>query len=485
MERGGKEKKDNFQVAYDHVGIDRNEKEKESDSNLSKQDAAEIFEGFVFEQTRNVEPPPTEVMTPAAAEPSKPAIGLSVPDGGLEAWLQVLGAFVVMMATWGLVNSFGVYQTYYETELLRSSSSSEISWIGSLQGALLMIGGLASGPLFDAGYFRHLTATGLFLVIFGLFMTSLCQVYWQVLLAQGVCIGIGCGALFLPSAAILSQYFARRRALVLGIQSVGSPLGGIVFPIIFSRLQPRVGFGWATRVIACILLALAVVPLVFMHPNRNIAAGRAYRKRAFIDKTALRESPFLAFAGAGMFAFMGLYVPFFYLQLYALRYGIAREDLSAYLVTLLNAGSVFGRLLPNFLADHLGSLNMLVATTLGASILAFGWFGIRDLGGTIAFALLFGFLNGGVTSLPPSAIVSLTPDMARLGTRMGMVFTFVGSAVLVGTPIAGAILRDVEDDYRWKGLIAFSAVTLFLGSAGWALTQALHLKRAKEKGNEM
>lgn len=167
-----------------------------------------------------------------------------------------------MLASWGLINSFGVYQTYYETDLLRSSTSSDISWIGSLQGALLNMGGLVSGPLFDAGHFRALTISGSALVVLGLFMTSLCETYWQVLLAQGVAVGVGCGLLFLPSAAILSQYFARRRALALGLQSSGSPVGGIVFSILFSRLQPRIGFGWATRVLAFILLGLLVVPLV-------------------------------------------------------------------------------------------------------------------------------------------------------------------------------------------------------------------------------
>ncbi|KAI1414173.1 MFS general substrate transporter [Hypoxylon sp. FL1857] len=443
------------------------EKEKENDSISGSQAGAELFEASA-DRTED------EATATPGTGLQKPT---GVPDGGLDAWLQVFGAFVVMIATWGLVNSFGVYQTFYETDLLKSSTSSQISWIGSLQGALLMIGGLASGPLFDAGHFRALTVSGLFLVVFGLFMTSLCKTYWQVLLAQGICVGVGCGLLFLPSAAILSQYFARRRALALGIQSTGSPLGGIVFPIIFSRLEPHVGFGWATRVIAFILLGLAVVPLIFMRPR----VPPPSHKRAFLDVDAFKEPPFLSFAGAGFFAFMGLYVPFFYIELYSLRYNITNKDLGAYLVTLLNAGSIFGRIVPNFVADYLGSMNMLAATTLGASILAFGWFGVRNLAGTIVFALLFGFFNGGVTSLPPSAIVSLTPDMSRLGTRMGMLFAFIGIAVLVGTPIAGAILKDVNDDGAWKGLIAFSAATLFVGGVGLAGTQVLHVRGQRRK----
>ncbi|KAI8964632.1 MFS general substrate transporter [Daldinia sp. FL1419] len=446
------------------------EQRSENESNRNSQVEAGIFESSV-DRTEDVDEKSPQATTTPLAGPK----ALDVPDGGLVAWLQVLGAFVIMLASWGLINSFGVYQTYYETDLLRSSTSSEISWIGSLQGALLNIGGLVSGPLFDAGYFRALITSGSVLVLLGLFMTSLCTTYWQVLLAQGVAVGIGCGLLFLPSAAILSQYFARRRALALGLQSAGSPVGGIVFSILFSRLQPRIGFGWATRVVAFILLGLLVVPLVFMRPR--VAPSR--HKRAFFDRNAVRDVPFISFAVSGLAAFMGMYVPFFYLQLFALRRGIANADLAAYLVTLLNAGSVFGRILPNFAADYLGSMNMLAVMTLGCSILAFGWLGVHDLGGTITFALLFGFFNGGVTSLPPSAIVSLTPDLSRLGTRMGMLFAFIGMAVLVGTPIGGAILKDVNDDGAWKSLIAYCAATLFTGGLGFVTTQVLHLRRVR------
>ncbi|KAI5857373.1 MFS general substrate transporter [Durotheca rogersii] len=454
----------------------KDEVDVESDRDLS----AEPLEPTTVERVADGRtiPADTETNGPSTAPPNaaaKPA----VPDGGLQAWLQVLGAFVVMLLTWGIVNSFGVYQTYYETELLvGKASSSDISWIGSLQGALLMMGGLVSGPLFDAGYFRHLTSAGLLLVLLGLFMTSLCSAYWHIVLAQGVCVGAGSGLLFLPSAAVLSQYFARRRALVLGIQSVGSPLGGIVFPIVFARLAPRVGFAWASRVLAFIALALAAVPLAFLRPNPALAGPRP--RRAFIDTAALREPPFAVYTLSGLVAFMGLYVPFFYLQLYVLRHGAADGRVTPYLVTLLNAGSVPGRLLPNFAADRLGSLRVLAATTLAAAATAYGWLGVRSAGGAAAFAVVFGFCNGGVTSLPPAAIASLTPDLSRLGARMGTAFAFVGAAVLVGTPVAGAILQSgtgADADAAWRGLILFSGTTLLAGSAGWAVTEWLRVRR--------
>ncbi|KAM7194060.1 putative major facilitator superfamily transporter protein [Naviculisporaceae sp. PSN 640] len=377
------------------------------------------------------------------------------PDGGLQAWLQVLGSTIILVLIWGLINTFGVYQEYYESVLLPSSTSSQISWIGSVQASFLFLVGVISGPLFDAGYFRYLLYAGIFLVVFGQFMTSLCDQYWQVLLAQGFCIGSGMGFLFLPSTAIVSQYFTKRRALAIGICSAGSPVAGIVFPIIFSRLEPKIGFGWTTRVIAFILLGLSVIPLVFMR-TRLPASGK---KRALFDPTALRDAPLVLFTAGGFFAFLALYVPFFYITVFATSHHISTPDFAPYLVTIMNAGSIIGRLGPNALADKWGSLNVMFVCTVISAVLAFGWMGIRNQAGTIVFALLYGASSGGVVSLCPSVLFTLTKDMRLLGTRMGMNFLALGFSIMVGTPIAGAILGGYSEA-EWLGMMGYSAAAL-------------------------
>ncbi len=58
-----------------------------------------------------------------------------------------------------------------------------------------------------------------------MFMTSLCSRYWQVLLAQGICVGLGSGLLGLTSAAVIPLYFSSRRMVATGIAATGSSLG--------------------------------------------------------------------------------------------------------------------------------------------------------------------------------------------------------------------------------------------------------------------
>lgn len=406
----------------------------------------------------------------------RPTAPDAIPNGGVEAWLQVLGSWATLVATWGLVNSFGVFQTYYETDLLSAETSSSISWIGSLQACLLLIVGVVAGPLYDAGYFRHLLIAGQFLLVFGMFMTSLGTAYWHILLAQGVCVGVGMGMVFLPSTAILAQYFTTRRALAIGIASTGSPLAGIVFPIVFSNLVSRIGFGWATRVIAFMLLGICVIPVVFMK-TRVPPSGK---KRALIDMTALGDPAFVFFVAAGFFMFLCLYTAFFYIQLYDQLHGLSSLEFAPYTVTLLNVGSIFGRLIPNYLADKIGSLNMCLVCGAVSAVLLFGWFGITNLAGLIVFALLYGMFSGGIVSVTPSAVMTMSPDISRVGTRLGMTFTVTGSAILIGTPIAGAILGNFSER-EWNGVIGYSAAGLTVGSLLYGASRLVLYRRNGKK----
>ncbi|KAL7941024.1 major facilitator superfamily domain-containing protein [Trichoderma barbatum] len=423
---------------------------------------------------------PSDTSSPGDSPPTPPPIappGSPVPDGGLNAWLQVVGGWVILAASWGLVNTFGAYQTYYQTVMLTSESASSISWIGSLQACLLFLGGLVAGPLFDAGYSTLTLIGGLMLICFGMFMTSLCSTYWQVLLAQGICVGLGMGLTFLPATAIQSQYFAKRRAFAMGVAGTGSPVGGIIFPIIFSHLLPRIGFGWTTRVIGFIILGISAIPVVFMRP-RLPASGKI---RSLIDTTALRDPAFITFTIGTLLTFLVLYTAFFYIQVFDELNHLSSMEFAPYTITLLNVGSVIGRLLPMYLSDKYGVLNVTIFSTLASAILAFGWMGLENLGGIIVFTILYGIASGATVVGTPVVIMAGSPDISRMGTRLGMAFVFFGIAILVGTPISGAIFGDFTRN-RWLGGIGFSAGGLILGAAFMCLSWfPMHRKKGTWK----
>jgi hypothetical protein len=54
------------------------------------------------------------------------------PDGGLEAWLVVLGGWYALFCTFGLVNCVGVFEQYYVSGPLKEYDQSIVSWILSV-----------------------------------------------------------------------------------------------------------------------------------------------------------------------------------------------------------------------------------------------------------------------------------------------------------------------------------------------------------------
>lgn len=57
------------------------------------------------------------------------------PEGGYQAWGVCAASVLLYFVSFGFQNAFGVFQTYYTTELPGGplSSPSDISWIGSFQ----------------------------------------------------------------------------------------------------------------------------------------------------------------------------------------------------------------------------------------------------------------------------------------------------------------------------------------------------------------
>lgn len=367
---------------------------------------------------------------------------------------------------------FGVFQSYYQTTLLAEQTPDHISWIGSLQVFLLFLGGTLAGPAFDMGYLRFLLVSGTCLTCFGMFMTSICKEYWQLVLAQGLVTGSGFGCLFLPTIAIVSQYFTTKKAIAFGIASVGGSLGqyyldsihpqvlillegGVMYPIIFRHLEPSVGFGWATRVVAFIIFGTQLVAGLTMRHRAAVAITRPQ----FLDLAAYRKPSLTVYVLGLFFGFMGVYVALYYIQLYAAARTDISTDLSFYLLPIINGTSIIGRLISNYYADKVGPLNMQIPNALGAAILCFCWIRIDNTGGIITFAALYGIFIGSFTSLPGVTVVGLSPDLSKVGLQLGVSFIVAGLGCLIGGPIAGAILRSQGG---WAGLQAWCGVLLVL-----------------------
>ncbi|KAK5037418.1 hypothetical protein LTR13_004575 [Exophiala sideris] len=388
-----------------------------------------------------------------------------IPNGGLQAWLQVLGAFFLWFNTWGLITAYGAFQSFYTVDLLHDKSPSDIAWIGSVQSCLLLLVGALTGPIFDAGYFRTLVVVGSSLTVFGMMMTSIATKYWEVMLAQGVCVGLGAGCLYVPSTALLSTYFSSKMTIALGVSATGSSVGGTILPILFHRLQPRIGFPWATRTIAFISLATLIVPNAVM----RVRLLPPQRRKLF-DLSAWKDPAYDLYVLGAFVAFIGTFTPYFYIGLYALKLHVTSEQTAFYLVAVITSGGILGRVVPNLLAAKFGMYNVLIPCGIFSGVLAIEFIGVKSLASIIVVGVLYGFFSGALLSLAPAISVQLAPNRALIGNRMGMAFSSVAGSFLIGPPVAGAIL----DHHGFSGAFAFAGATSIAGALILVVSRGCH-----------
>ncbi|KAE8366298.1 major facilitator superfamily domain-containing protein [Aspergillus caelatus] len=379
-----------------------------------------------------IAPQETAIVPPASSPAASP------PNGGIAAWLGVFAGFLLFFTTWGFSTAYGAFQHFYRTDLLRDSSPSQLSWIGTVNAFFLISTGVIAGPLFDRGFLIHLMVAGCFLTTLGLMMLSLSQKYYQVLLSQGFCCGIGSGLIYVPALSLVLTSFTSRRGIALGMVTCGASIGGVLFPIIFIRLQPRIGFPWTARVMGFIQLGCSCIAVPLLMATTK---PRRSSPRQLIHWDALKEWSFNAYGVANFFMFMAYFVPLFYVPFFATQVLETSTDMSFYLVSILNAGSAVGRLGSALLTQRLGAGMILSASVTASAALIFGWIGVRTQASFIVFCVLFGISSGVLISANPLVIAHpvVSPSPAMIGTRMGMLWFTASLGVLIGAPIAGVI----------------------------------------------
>jgi MFS family permease len=346
--------------------------------------------------------------------------------------------------------------------MLPEYSASQLGWIATIAVFLIFGVGIPVGALVDRFGTRTVVAPFVALGIISLGLLSLCETYWQIVLCQGVAFGLACSGTTLPAVICVTQWFSTKRGLAVGLASAGSSFGGLIFPIMVSRLIDRHGFKtaihWSTLVVGvCMITGLMCCEGPF--PPKSIAALKQKEENANLplQSSENKETPnrgdtglecstegpetldqppkevlgwrhnfgaWVAFCVGLFCCTFSLLVPFDYLPTIAVQQGMNR-NLAQYTLAMINAGSMIGRIVPGFVSDHVGQFNiMALVTTLSAIALLAVWLPVYynpTEGGIIFFSLLYGFVSGGYTSLLSPCVVALVDgQVANLGVKFGV-----------------------------------------------------------------
>ncbi|KAJ7132725.1 major facilitator superfamily domain-containing protein [Mycena filopes] len=379
------------------------------------------------------------------------------PEGGTKAYLAVLGAFLAMFCTFGQLNAFGTYQTWYAEHQLSHLEPATIAWIGSMQLWVFFFSGGPIGQLFDAYGPRWIMAGGSVLYVFAIMMTSISTQYYQYLLAHGIVFGLGVGMLFYPSMSSVSTYFSKYRATALGIVASGSSFGGVVYPIMLQRLFETVGFAWGVRISGLVTAAVCCIAVAtvtrYAPPKQRGATWK------LLD--TFKDARFVLLAAGSSFVALGLFIPFFFIVDYARDLSISAHY-TFIVLAVMNAGGVIGRVAPNILSDRIGRFNLLVpASFLSGLLCVCFWLFARSLVPLMLFAAAYGFSSGAFISVITPCVAQIS-DIRQIGSRIGLLYSIISFPSLVGGPAAGALLEAGKGQYT--GMILFAGLTVIAGS---------------------
>ncbi|KAF2003840.1 MFS general substrate transporter [Amniculicola lignicola CBS 123094] len=401
-------------------------------------------------------------------------------EGGIEGWMTVAGSFLVYYSSFGIINSFGFFQDYYQTEFLKTTSPSTIAFIGTLQIALMNSLSSVSGALCDRHGIRYLyigsgvgTAGALLALSF-----SRPGAVWQVFLSQGLLMGCTIAFGAQPALTVAGQHFKKRRALAMGVVSAGTAAGGVAFPIMFAKLMPIIGFGWCLRLAAVKTLLCYGIALWI---STSKPAGKAMLNgwTSLLDFKGFLDCRYSVLSAAAWTTQLGIWTPYFYTEAYcAIVY--PNTPLRGYMLPLTNATSLFGTIIGGLMGDRVGRLNLLWPMTLISGILSLTmWYLAPTVEVLIAYVCLYGLCTGFYVALLPPVIGQISPD-EKLGARIGSFYTLVATAGLIGNPIGGALIKEKTKE-GYVGLILYSGCTMIVGAFAMLAGRFLHGKDLRAK----
>ena len=112
--------------------------------------------------------------------------------------------------------------------------------------------------------------------------------------------------------------------------------------------------------------------------------------------------------------------------------GSTGGNLSTYILTIMNIGSLVGRVVPAALSDRVGRFNLFVPCSffLGVSCVAL-WLPAslvstpgRQIALEVTFALSFGFFSGGFIALLNVCIAEISKP-EEVGSRIGLLYSLI------------------------------------------------------------
>lgn len=375
---------------------------------------------------------------------------------------MVLAAFISMFTSCGLNFAFGVYQELYESmsasaepNPFTNSSPAQIDLIGTLGVSLMSLGAPFASAWCKSYSPRTITLVGGLIFAASNILASFGQRLWHFVLTQGILLGIGTCLTYIPAVTVTPGWFTTHRGLAIGILSSGTGVGGVAWAPVLRALNANIGFRDALRLtgalsfllLGCSSLFLRWEPDIERLHQMEMLSARSRLLPPLIDWRVAQSRKFVAQSISAGLQAAAYYAPIYFFSTYARTLGYSAAA-GATFIALSNGSSAIGKVIIGWVADRVGRLNVLLFATFVSAVISFGiWLPSTLSGGGqdgkglfVAYAILFGIFAGAYISLFPTALVEIF-GVQHFASVNGFLYMARGLAALVGTPVAGVLIR--------------------------------------------
>ena len=383
-----------------------------------------------------------------------------IPDGGY-GWTVVFACAVVTFIFNGWSGSWGVLQTALFQAYSDHESTTSLSFVGTLNIALAVAMGLFSVRLSQLIGARYSMLLGVLMMGFGsLFSSFTADNLGGLFVTAGVSYGLGSSLTYTMSNNLPAQWFNSKLGTANGLVKLGGGLGATIMAVVVQALINKVGIPWTFRILGLFSLASGV-------PAALLVKERASSNNApFVDLSLFRSIPFCCVFLAGAVGTFALFVPPFFLPLFAHSIGLSASA-GAGIVAGFNACTAIGRFGAGLACDRFGSTNMLLLTmALNAISMLAIWPVSNTIGPLVVFAAFNGIANGSFFTTMPTTVGRLVgPGQAAVG--MGMVITGWTGGYLMGSPIAGMLIAATGAE-KAHTVVPYRAAIFYAGGVALA-----------------
>jgi MFS family permease len=386
------------------------------------------------------------------------------PDS-LYAWGRVAASLA--LATMGGIGLWApvVVLKTVETEFDLGRGGASLLYTATMVG--FAVGGVTLGRMADKVGILPPLLIGAVTLGLGFVAAAFTGGYWQLVLVQGVVIGmLGSSATFGPLVADTTHWFIRQRGIAVAIVASGNYLAGTIWPPVLQWAIDN--YGWRDAYIAIgILCIVTMLPLAFVLQRRPaVETHHAAAQNGAHEKVPAPSYLQGLLMFAGICCCVAMSMPQVHLVAYCIDLGYGPARGAAMLSVLLGTG-VISRLGSGLIADKIGGVGTLIlGSTLQCVTLIF-YLPFNGLTSLYIVSALFGLAQGGI--VPSYALIVRQYFPARqAGVRVSLVLMSTVVGMAIGGWMSGEIF-DLTGSYRAAFLngIAWNLVNMAI--AFWLL----------------